>query len=145
MLCASRLSEMHALGVQALLGGTRRRRRRGCRRAPVAGPPPQPERHDAASATAPSATTQIRLATADLPAPPAAWQRHEAKPLSGAWEVPFHQAFQSRLRGTATPRGIYPKPSRRSCRMTGASSLAEIPHIRWQTSARNHPTPCHSN
>jgi hypothetical protein len=22
---------------------------------------------------------------------------------------------------------------------------AEMPHIRWQTSARNHPTPCHSN
>jgi len=29
--------------------------------------------------------------------------------------------------------------------MTGASSLTEIPHIRWQTSARNYPTHCHSD
>jgi len=29
--------------------------------------------------------------------------------------------------------------------MTGASSLTEIPHIRWQTSARNYPPHCHSD
>src|SRR5580704_15956316 len=83
MLRASRLSEMHARGAQAPptepvgAGG-------GVATGPAVGPPPQPERHDAASATTPSATTQIRLATANLPAPPAASQSCEASPLSSA-------------------------------------------------------------
>src|SRR5690349_18740100 len=80
---ASRLSEMHAPGAQALLAepvGAGGRVAAGV----AVGPPPQPERHDAASTIAPSATTPIRLATANLPAPPAAWQNCEASPLSGA-------------------------------------------------------------
>ena len=66
---ASRPSETHALGVQTLsaepvdIGGR-----------VVAGPSaPDPaleqDVHDAASATTPNATTQIRLTTANLPAP----------------------------------------------------------------------------
>jgi hypothetical protein len=69
MVLASRLSETHPLGVQTLpaepagTGG-------GVTAGPPAfGPAPQPAVHDAASATTPSATTQIRLTTADLPAP----------------------------------------------------------------------------
>ena len=72
MLLASRLSEMHALTAQTLpaepagTGG-------GVAAGPRAfGPPLQPQTHDAASAATPSATTQIRLTTADLPAPPTA-------------------------------------------------------------------------
>ena len=90
MLLASRLSEMHALGVQTLsaepadaCGGV-------AAGPPAFGPPPQPEMQDAASVTTPSATTQIRLTTADLPAPPPQLDR-AAKPVpSGAREVPFH-------------------------------------------------------
>ena len=76
MLCASRLSEMHTLGVQGLpaepaAGGV------------AAGPPapglaPGPEVHDAASATTPNVMTQIRLTTADLPA--SATTSHGTKP-----------------------------------------------------------------
>jgi hypothetical protein len=90
MLRASRLSEMHALEVQTLpaepAGG-------GVAAGPPApGPPPQPETQDAASATTPSATTQIRLTTADLPAPPRL--DRAAKPVpSGARQVPFHQTL----------------------------------------------------
>src|SRR5437667_6105070 len=68
MLRASRLSEMHARGVQTLsaetvgAGGV-------AAGPPVSGPPPQPQMHDAASAAAPSATAQIWLLTANLPAP----------------------------------------------------------------------------
>ncbi len=91
MLLASRLSEMHARGAQALpaepaAGGV-------AAGPPAPGPAPGPEVHAAASATTPSATTQIRLATANLPALPAAWQSCEASPLSGAREILFHQAF----------------------------------------------------
>ena len=50
-------------------GGGRRHRRPGCRRTPASGPPPQPQMHDAASAAAPSATTQIRLTHREPPAP----------------------------------------------------------------------------
>jgi hypothetical protein len=65
MLLASRLSEMHALGVQALSAEPA-----GTGGEVAAGPPaPGPAVHDAASATAPSATTQIRLTTTDLRAP----------------------------------------------------------------------------
>jgi len=65
MLPASRLSEVHARGAQALpaepAGGGE----------VAAGPPASgPEVHDAASATVPNATTQIRLTTTDLPLPP---------------------------------------------------------------------------
>ena len=70
MLCASLLSEMHALGVQTLpaeAAGTGGRAGAG----PASGPPPQPQMHDAASAAAPSAATQIRLLTANLPLPAA--------------------------------------------------------------------------
>src|SRR6266571_3878854 len=126
------------------IGRTRRRRRLGCR-PPAAGPPLQPQMHDAASATTPSAATQIRLATANLPALPAAWQSHEASPLWAAREVLVPPGVHSAV-CEEWPRLRYlPKPSRRSCRMTAAPSFAEMPHIRWQTSARNRPAACHSN
>src|SRR5216683_1323215 len=93
MLCASRLSEMHALGVQGLpaepaAGGV------------AAGPPapglaPGPEVHDAASATTPNVTTQIRLTIADLSAPATTSQGTRPKPRSGAWDVPLHQTTGS--------------------------------------------------
>jgi hypothetical protein len=70
MLSASRLSEMHARAVQTLsaeAAGTGGRVAAG----PPAPGPPQPQMHDAASAAAPSAATQIRLLTANLPAPAA--------------------------------------------------------------------------
>jgi hypothetical protein len=69
MLLASRLSEMHARAVQTLSAepaGTGGVVAAGL---PAFGPALEPEVHDAASATTPSATTQIRLTTADLPAP----------------------------------------------------------------------------
>jgi hypothetical protein len=69
MLLASRLSEMHALGVQTLSAepvGTGGRAAAG---PPALGPALEPDVHDAASATTPNATTQNRLTTADLPAP----------------------------------------------------------------------------
>ena len=72
MLLASRLSEMHALGVQTLPAEPAGAGGGVAAGPPASGPAPQPEVHDAASATTPSATTQIRLTTADLPAPPAA-------------------------------------------------------------------------
>ena len=73
---ASRLSETHALGVQTLsaepvdIGGR-----------VVAGPSAfdpalEQDVHDAASATTPNATTQIRLTTTDLPAPATASQAY---------------------------------------------------------------------
>jgi hypothetical protein len=70
MLLASRLSEMHALGVQTL--PTEPAGAGVAAGPPAPGPALGPEVHDAASATIPSATTQIRLTTADLPAPPTA-------------------------------------------------------------------------
>jgi hypothetical protein len=70
MLLASRLSEMHAPGVQTLPAEPADA---GVAAGPPApGPALEPEVHDAASATTPNATTQIRLTTADLPAPPTA-------------------------------------------------------------------------
>ncbi len=144
MLRASRLSETHALAVQtrsaepAGVGGW-------AAGPPAAGPPLQPQMHDAASATTPSAATQIRLATANLPALPAAWQSHEASRLWAAREVLVPPGVHSAV-CEEWPRLRYlPKPSRRSCRMTAAPSFAEMPHIRWQTSARNRPAACHSN
>src|SRR5215469_3494549 len=71
MLRASRPSETHALAVQTLPAEPA-----------AAGPPLQPQTHDAASAITPSATAQIRLATANHPALPAAWQSCEATPLT---------------------------------------------------------------
>jgi hypothetical protein len=72
MLCASRLSEMQAPGVQTLPAEPADTGGRVAAGPPAPGPAREPEVHDAARATAPSATTQIRLTTADLPAPPAA-------------------------------------------------------------------------
>src|SRR5690348_5161314 len=94
MLCASRLSETHALRVQALSaepGGW------VAATPPACGPPLQPDTHAAASATTPNAPTQIRRATANLPAP-AASQRHEARPLCGAGS-----------RSTRPPAGLAPR------------------------------------
>src|SRR5215471_16935883 len=124
MLCASRLSETHARGVQTLSAEP-----------PVAGPPLQPQTHHPASATTPSATPQIRLATVNLPAAPAAWQSHEASPLTWRAGGPVALGMHSAV-CEEWPRLRYlPKPSHRSCWMTGASSLAEMLHIRWQTRA----------
>jgi hypothetical protein len=72
MLLASRLSEMHALEVQTLPAEPAGTGGRVAAGPPAPGPVLEPEVHDAASATTPSATTQIRLTTADLPAPPTA-------------------------------------------------------------------------
>src|SRR6185437_5032174 len=66
MLRASRPTETHARGAQARPtepAGA------GVAAGPTTGPPPQPETHDAASAT-PSATTPIRLATTNIPRSP---------------------------------------------------------------------------
>src|SRR5215469_11330501 len=66
MLCASWLSETHALRTQTLSaepGGW------VAARSPACGPALQPDTHAAASAATPNATTQIRLATANLPLP----------------------------------------------------------------------------
>jgi hypothetical protein len=71
MLRASRLSEMHALEVQILPAEPAGAGGRVAAGPPAPGPPPQPEMHDAASAAAPSAATQIRLLTANLPLPAA--------------------------------------------------------------------------
>src|SRR5690349_2511245 len=70
MLLASRLSEMHARGAQALPAEPAGAGGGVAAGPPAVGPPPQPDRQDAASAITPSATTPIRLATANLPAPP---------------------------------------------------------------------------
>src|ERR1035437_8213482 len=64
------LSKMHALGVQPLSADPADACGGVAAGPPAFGPPPQPEMQDAASVTTPSATTQIRLTTADLPAPP---------------------------------------------------------------------------
>src|SRR5690349_9341461 len=104
MLLASRLSEMHARGAQALPAEPAGAGGGVAAGPPAVGPPPQPDRQDAASAITPSATTPIRLATANLPAPPAAWQSCEASPLSGAREVSFHQASTQPSQGMATPK-----------------------------------------
>jgi hypothetical protein len=72
MLLASRLSEMHALEVQTLPAEPADADGGVAAGPPASGPPPQPEMQDAASVTTPSAPTQIRLTTADLPAPPTA-------------------------------------------------------------------------
>ena len=92
MLRASPLSEMHALEVQTLPAEPAGTGGRVAAGPPAPGPALEPEVHDAASATTPSATTQIRLTTADLPTPP---QRDKAaKPVpSGAREIPFHQTL----------------------------------------------------
>jgi hypothetical protein len=66
MLCASRLS---ALGVQTLLAEPAGTGGGVAAGPPAPGPALQPEMHDAASASAPSAATQIRLLTANLPLP----------------------------------------------------------------------------
>src|SRR5215471_6657829 len=99
MLCASRLSETHALRTQTLsaepgwvAGGP-----------PGCGPALQPQVHDTASAATPSTATQLRLTTANhLP------QREG---------IPFRQAFTEPV-CAERPRLRYPpQPSRRSCRM----------------------------
>ena len=76
MLRASRLTEMHARGAQALPAEPAGADGEAAAAPPAPGAALQPERHDAASATAANAATQIRLATTDLPAPAAASQRH---------------------------------------------------------------------
>ncbi len=79
MLLASRLSEMHASAVQTLSAEPA-----GTGGEAAAGPPaPEPEVHDAASATTPNAATQIRLTTADLPLPPQLHKRTKPTPRSG--------------------------------------------------------------
>src|SRR5260370_10742771 len=80
MVRASRVSELHEGEV-----GTRSAEPADTGGGVAAGPPAfgpalEPEVQDAASATTPNATTQIRLTTADLPAPPTACQRYYAKP-----------------------------------------------------------------
>src|SRR5690242_10213279 len=75
MLLASRLTETHARAVQGLSAEPADTGGRVAARPPAPGPPLDPEVHDAASATTPNATTQIRLTTADLPAPATASQR----------------------------------------------------------------------
>jgi hypothetical protein len=69
MLLASRLSEMHASAVQTLSAEPAGTGGGAAAGLPASGPALEPEVHDAASATTPNATTQIRLTTADLPAP----------------------------------------------------------------------------
>jgi hypothetical protein len=90
MLRASRLSEMHALAVQTLSAEPAGVSGRVAAGPAASGPPLQPEMHDAASAAAPSAATQIRLITANLPAPRSPAELRSQYP-SGAMEVPFHQ------------------------------------------------------
>ena len=72
MLLASRLSETHALEAQTRPAEPADTRGGVAAGPPAPGPALEPEVHDAASATTPNATTQIRLTTADLPAPPTA-------------------------------------------------------------------------
>src|SRR5690349_7481013 len=69
MLLASRLSEMHALEAQTLPAEPADTGGGVAAGPPAPGPAREPEVHDAARATTPSATTQIRLTTADLPLP----------------------------------------------------------------------------
>ena len=85
----------------------------------------------------------IGIAVASLTA--AGAQTGSSSPSPSAGGIPFRHALAEHVFEERPRLGYPPKPSRRSCRMTGASSLAEIPHIRWQISARNHPAPCHSN
>ena len=103
MLCASRLSEMHPLGVQGLPAEPAAGR-------VAAGPPapglaPGPAVHDAASATTPNATTQIRLATADLPAPGATSQGTEPNPAPAPGTSRSARPPAARHRGTTISRG----------------------------------------
>jgi len=94
MACASRLSEMHALGVQTLPAEPATAGGRVAAGPPAPGPPLQPQMHDAASAAAPSAAAQIRLITANLPA--RLQPDRAAKPVPpGAGEVPSRQASVS--------------------------------------------------
>jgi 2-dehydropantoate 2-reductase len=93
---------MHALGVQGLpaepaAGGV------------AAGPPapglaPGPEVHDAASATTPNATTQIRLTTADLPAATIASQAYFSAPCADSVAWSFRERFTSPRRVSAQRR-----------------------------------------
>ena len=96
MLCASRLSEMHALEVQTLPAEPAGTGGRVAAGPPAPGPALEPEVHDAASATTPSATTQIRLTTTDLPAPHSLTElRSQSPPARGRSRSTRHS--QSRL------------------------------------------------
>ena len=69
LLPASRLSEMQARGVQTLPAEPAGISGEVAAGPPAYGPALHPGVHDAASAATPNAPTQIRLTTADLPAP----------------------------------------------------------------------------
>jgi hypothetical protein len=94
---------MHALEVQPLPAEPAGTGGRVAAGPPGPGPAREPEVHDAARATTPSATIQIRLTTADLPLPPQ--PDRAAKPVpSAARRSRSTRHSQGRLRGKATPR-----------------------------------------
>src|ERR1700758_116625 len=99
MLWASRLRDTHALAVQTLPAEPA-----------AAGPLLQPVRHDAASATTPSAATGIRLATTNLPAAPAVWQT--AKPVPSVARGRSGSTRHSAVGGEWPRLRYLPKPSR---------------------------------
>src|SRR5690349_15652102 len=128
MLLASRLSEMHALEAQTLPAEPAGTGGRVAAGPPAPGPVLEPEVHDAASATAPSATTQIRLTTADLPAPPQLTElRSQSSPARGGPVPPDTRRAVCEER---PPPGYLHEPSRRSCRWPAPRSRGrERPHL----------------
>src|ERR1017187_1041761 len=119
MLCASRLSETHALGTQTLSAEPGAW---AAARPPACGPALQPDTHAAASATTPNPTNQIRLTTR-TPSP-ASQEVRSQSPLRRGGRSRSARPSQSLFPEERPRLGYLPK---HSVTYTGGPSLVAPP------------------